>query len=412
VEGTIKYLILMRKIVFIIIICMVSFGTFGQEPTKWRGPDANGIYPDQGLLKQWPEDGPELLWIFDQMGEGFSSPAIAGGYIYIPSMMDKTGYMFKLTMEGQLVWSVEYGPEFFESYPGSRASATVVGERLYFLSGRGKLVCMQTRDGSILWSKHLVNDLNGVLNRYGFNETVVVDGDKLYCTPGGDAQSVVALNRFSGELLWRADGMHDKAAYCTPLLIQLPARKLLVTHTESYILGIDSDDGTLLWTFHWPNRRLEHQNTPLFFEGSLFCFSGYGKGAVMLSLNADGSSVQEKWISEAFDNRMGGAVLIDGYIYGCGHTNRHWQCLDWETGKQMYMSAELTMGVVIAADGLLYCYDERGELALVKPNPLNFEIISRTAVTNGTGQQWAHPVMHNGILYISRGTSLMAYQMR
>src|SRR5690606_27665120 len=152
-----------------------------------------------------------------------------------------TGYMFKLTMNGELVWKTEYGPEFYESYPGSRATPTIADNLLYFLSGRGRLVCLNTHDGSLVWSTHLVDDLNGELNRYGFNETVVADGNKLYCTPGGRSKSVVALNRFTGEVIWEAEGMGDKAAYCTPLIIDLPARKLLVTHTESNILGIDTN---------------------------------------------------------------------------------------------------------------------------------------------------------------------------
>lgn len=157
----------MRKIALATFIFIFLVEVSGQEPTRWRGPDANGIYPDRGLLKQWPETGPEMLWKFEQMGEGFSSPAISGGYIYIPTMMDKTGYMYKLTMDGELVWRVEYGEEFLESYPGSRATATLVGDRLYFLSGRGNLLCMSAKDGSVFWTKHVVNDLNGILNRYG-----------------------------------------------------------------------------------------------------------------------------------------------------------------------------------------------------------------------------------------------------
>ncbi len=402
----------MRIIVLAIVIFILSPELLCQEVTKWRGPYANGIYPDKNLLDKWPENGPKLLWKFGEMDKGYSSPAISGGYIYIASMIDKMGNLFKLDMNGKQIWKIEYGPEFHESYPGSRATATIVGDRLYFLSGRGKLVCLNTKDGSLIWTKHLVDDLNGVMNRYGFNETIVVDGDKLYCTPGGKSQSVVALNRFSGEIIWRADGKGDKAAYCTPLIIDLPARKLLVTHTESYILGIDTGNGDLLWAHPWPNLRLEHQNTPLYYKGNIFCFSGYGKGSVMLSLSEDGTSVREKWLNEKFDNRMGGAVLIDGYIYGCGHNTRYWQCIDWETGKLMYESKELTMGVVIFADGMLYCSDEKGVLALVEPDPSGFNIVSRTVIKDGSGPLWAHPVIHHGILYVSRGNSLMAYEIK
>jgi len=262
------------------------------------------------------------------------------------------------------------------------------------------------------WTKHLVDDLAGQLNRYGFNESVVVDGDILYCTPGGESQSVAALNRFTGEVVWKAPGKGGMAAYCTPRLIQYPQRKLLVTHTESAILGIDTRDGSLLWSFDWPNQRLEHQNTPLLHNNELFCFSGYGKGAVMLSLSDNGSSVTEKWVNPKFDNRMGGAVRIAGYIYGSGHNNRYWQCLDWETGKEMFSCRELTMGVVIAADGMMYCYDENGVLALVKPDHQKFNIVSRMNITSGTGSQWSHPVIHQGVLYISRGSTLMAYDIK
>ncbi len=403
----------MRNVALTIVILFALITELsGQQATRWRGPDANGIYPDRGLLSSWPDGGPTMLWKFERMDKGYSSPAFSDGHIYIASMLDKTGYLYKLDMNGKQIWRVEYGPEFYESYPGARGTATIAGDHLYYLSGRGKLVCLNTDDGSLRWTRHLVSDLNGVMNRYGFNETVVVDGDKLYCTPGGNSQSVAALNRFTGETIWVAEGKGDKPAYCTPLMIDLPDRKLLVTHTESYILGIDRSNGRLLWAHHWPNQRLEHQNTPLYYKGNIFCFSGYGKGAVMLSLSEDGASVKEKWQNQKFDNRMGGAVLIDGYIYGCGHNSRSWQCLDWESGKLMYESRELALGVVIFADGLLYCSDEKGVLALVRPDPSGFNIVSRTLINDGTGPLWAHPVIHKGILYLSRGNALMAYDIR
>ncbi len=403
----------MRYGILIFLFLGISlFASYGQQPTRWRGPGSNGIYPETGLLKEWPKEGLKLLWSFNEMGMGFTSPAIQEGFIYLASMLGETGYLFKLTMEGKLVWEKSYGQEFYEQYPGARSTATVVGNHLYLLSGRGELVCMKTADGALVWSKHLVDDLGGQLNRYGFNESVVVDGDIVYCTPGGKSQSVAALNRFTGQVIWNAPGKGDKAAYCTPLLIRYPSRTLLVTHTESHILGIDIKNGALLWSYEWPNRMLEHQNTPLYSDNQLFCFSGYGKGSVMLTLSNNGSAVEKKWENPKFDNRMGGAVLVNGNIYGAGHNNRYWQCLDWESGKELYNSKELTMGVVIVADSMLYIYDESGVLALVKPDSEKLNIVSRMKITLGTGTQWAHPVIHNGILYVARGTTLMAYNLK
>lgn len=403
----------MKKITFIVITFLLSFMLLsGQQPTTWRGPNSDGIYPDRGLLKKWPETGLKLLWTYDGMDQGFTSPAIYDGHIYMASMMEETGHLFKLTTDGKLVWKKPYGEEFHERYPGARSTATVAGDYVYLLSGRGKLLCMKTSNGDLVWTKHLVDDLGGTLNRYGFNESVVVDGDIVYCTPGGENQSVVALNRFTGDLVWKAAGTGDLHSYCTPLLIRYPSRTLLVTHTERRILGIDTKDGKVLWTHEWINRMLEHQNTPLYKDNSLFCFSGYGKGAVMLKLSDDGSKAEEKWVSTKFDNRMGGSVVYNGYIYGAGQNNRYWQCLDWETGEEMYSSRDLTMGVVIAADDMLYCYDESGTLALVKPDHTKFNIVSQMKITMGTGSQWAHPVINNGILYIARGSTLMAYDLR
>ncbi len=403
----------MRHPISLFLILFIALSSLnGQQPTQWRGPSANGIYPDTGLLQEWPQEGLQLLWAFSEMGEGFSSPAIQGGFIYLASMIEQTGYLFKLTMEGKLVWKKAYGPEFTERYPGSRSTVTVVGDLLYLLSGRGRLVCMKSSDGSLVWAKHLVDDLGGALNEYGFNESVVVDGDIVYCTPGGKEQSVVALQRFTGDVVWRAPGNGDKASYGTPLLIRYPSRTLLVAHTEKRIVGIDTRNGALLWEYEWPNKMLEHQNTPIYSKNQLFCFSGYGKGSVMFTLSEEGGKAVKKWENPKFDCRMGGAVLWKGVIYGSGHTNRSWQCLDWETGRELFNSTELTMGVVIAADKMLYMYDEKGVLALAKPLSEGFSIVSRMKITLGSGSQWSHPVIHKGILYIARGNSLMAYNLK
>lgn len=403
----------MRKAVLILSLTLtITFSVSAQESTRWRGASSDGIYPDKGLLKVWPEKGPEMLWSFEQLGEGYASPSFYDGYIYIPTMLEDKGYMFKLTMSGKEVWRKFYGIEFTRSYPGTRSSATIAGDLLYMLSGNGKLVCMNTKDGSIRWSKELTKDFDGVINRYGYNETIVVEGDRLYTTPGGKTHNVVALNRFTGDIIWASPGREEKAAYCTPKIIKLATRSILVTHTESHILGIDTRDGKLLWSYPWANLRLEHQNTPLYKDGQLFCLSGYGMGAVMLNLSPDGTSVTRKWFSQSFDNRMGAAVLVNGYLYGSGHNDPSWQCYNWVTGEKMYSSKELFMGPVISAEGLLYCCSEKGEIALVKPDPSGFRIISKMTLQRGSGPHWAHPVIHEGILYIPRGRALTAYNIK
>ena len=158
-----------------LITCAI---VLSQEPTKWRGPEGNGIYPEKGLLKVWPQNGPEILWAYEELSEGHSSPVIYGGSIYIPSMISGTGYIFKLSMDGKLIWKAPYGTEFTESYPGSRATVTIAGDLLYMLSGTGKLACMNVSDGKIRWSKDLFKDFDGINIKWGLNETVLVEDRK------------------------------------------------------------------------------------------------------------------------------------------------------------------------------------------------------------------------------------------
>lgn len=237
-------------------------------------------------------------------------------------------------------------------------------------------------------------------------------GDKLICTPGGKVHNIVALNKNNGDLIWTSKGLGEISAYCSPLLIEIGGRNLLVTHTQDNILGIDADSGKLLWNHGHPNRYSVHPNTPLYHDGQVFCFSGYGKGGVMLKLNADGSQVTKMWYSDTMDSRMGGAVYINGYLYGSGDSNREWQCIDWKTGKLIYESKEVGNGVVIAAEGLLYAYSQRGELALIKPGGDSFTILNNIKISSGSGQHWAHPVINAGRLFVRHGNALIAYKIR
>ncbi len=401
-----------KKISLFIVLVMAVMTLFSQEVTHWRGPLANGTYPEKGLLKVWPSDGPVLLWSFDELGQGHSSATVTADAVYIPTMLDGKGYIFKLTRDGKQVWKVAYGDEFVESFPGSRSSVTVAGDLIYMLSGYGKLVCLRAADGKEVWTASLLKDYDGNNITWGVTETVVVDGDRIYCTPGGKVNNVIALDRFTGKLLWSSTGKGELSAYCTPLLVTLPQRRILVTHTQASIIGIDLADGKMLWSYPHPNQWSVHPNTPLYNDGMLFCYSGYGQGGVMLKLEDGGANVSRVWSSASLDPRLGGAVAVNGYIYGSGDNNRAWQCLDWKTGEKKYESTEIAKGDVIYADGMLYCYSERGELALVPATPEGFNPVSRTRITRGSEQHWAIPVIHDGVLYIHHGTSLMAFKIR
>jgi outer membrane protein assembly factor BamB len=402
----------MNRLVIIALLISGLAVSQAQEPTRWRGPSGNGIYPETGLLKQWPAEGPEIAWTYDQLGQGHASVVVAHDFVYTTGMIEGTGYLFKFDIKGNLVYKKPYGPEFTESWYGTRGSPVVVEDKIYLVSGHGKLVCLDNSYGNILWSKELFKDFDGQNITWGMNETPVVDGDIIYVTPGGRNNNVVALNRHSGKLVWSSKGEGELSAYCTPLLFEHNGRKILALHTQYHLIGLDARTGKMLWSKRQPNEWSVHANTPIYHNGALFYFSGYGQGGGILKISEDGSSVTESWFKASMDSRMGGAVLVDGYLYSSGDNYREWRCVEWESGKEMYVSDTVAKGAVISAEGMLYCYSERGELALVKATPSGFDLVSKTHVAFGSEQHWAHPMIHKGVLYVRHGRALIAYDIK
>jgi len=407
----------MNKFISVVVVFMtISSFCLAQEiqPTKWRGINGNGIYPDKNLLNSWPENGPEIIWNIDFVGVGHSSPAFANSKIYVTGMTgEDDGTLFVLSEKGELLKQVNYGKEWSDNYPGVRSSPTVVGNLIYLYSSQGDFVCLdESKDYAVVWKLNVFKDFDGVNNKWGVTETPVVEDDKIYISPGGKTDNVVALNRFTGEKIWSCAGKGNPSAYCTPLLIDLPDRKILVTMMSDNVLGIDRESGKLLWAHSNPNKYSVHANTPLFKDGKLFYSSGYGKGSGQLKISDDGSEIKELWYIEDMDNRMGGLVLIDGYIYSSGQNNREWKAINWENGETSFSNKDIFKGVVIAADNKLFIYSQRGELALVNVNPEKFDLVSQTKVTHGSAQHWAHPVIHNGVLYVRHGEALVAYKIK
>jgi outer membrane protein assembly factor BamB len=336
---------------------------------------------------------------------------VANGFVYTSGMINGTGFIFKFDLEGNLIYKKPYGPEFNTSYAGTRGTPVIVGNTIYAVSGAGTVVCLNEEDGKMIWSKDLTREFDGKVITWGLNETPVIDGDVIYATPGGKKNNVVALNRHTGDFIWSSSGSGDLSAYSTPLLFEHNGRKILVTHTASHLIGMDALTGKLLWSQKQPNDYSVHANTPIYHNGMLFYFSGYGQGGGILKINSDGSSVSTAWKHKALDSRMGGVVLVDGYLYGSGDKYRQWHCLEWESGKEMYTSSAIAKGAVIYADGMLYCYSERGELALVKADPSGFNVVSQTIVTKGSEQHWAHPSLYDGVLYVRHGNAIIAYKV-
>ena len=403
----------MRKLYFTILISTVIISVNAQEIIQWRGSNRDGIYTETGLLNKWPAAGPKLLWHYDGLGDGHTSAAVTKTRIFLTGMTDGNGYVYSFDLNGKLLWKKEYGKEWAESHNGVRSTPLIIDDKLYLESGYGKLFCMNSSNGATIWSVDLVKEYGARNIEWGFTENLLSVGNVLYCTPGGVDASVVALDRNTGKMIWKAKGIDEKSAYCSPMLVKLKSRNVLVTFLERSICGFDANKGELLWKFEHTIRPDVHPNTPIYKDGLLFCTTGYGKGSVMLKLSADGSSVSEVWRHERLDPKIGGVVLLNGKIYGTGDRNRFLFCLDWLTGKEIFSVRDLTLAPanIIANNGLIYTYAETGKVSLLEPKPDGVNVISSFDVPFGTMTHWAHLVINDKRLYVRHGTSLMVYDI-
>ena len=387
----------------------ISLGA--QDVAQWRGPQRTGIYNEKGLLRQWPESGPKMIWHFDELGEGHTSAAVTSSGVYTTGMLNGTGYVFAIDLKGKLLWKKEYGPEWTENHYGVRSTPLVIKDRLYLMSSFGKLICMNTANGQTIWSIDTFKEFGGRNITWGVTENLLYDGNILYCSPGGRDATIIAVDRTNGKLIWKSRGKDEKSAYCSPLLIQLPSRKLLVTRMEGSIQGFDATTGKFLWSFDFNMDPYVHPNVPVYIDGYLYCTSGYGLGGVMLKLAADGAGVTEVWRNSRLDPKIGGVVVLNGTIYGGGDRNRRFFGVDWKTGRELFALNQLAPANVIANDGLLYIYSENGKVTLAEPEADGLKIISTFTVPLGTGTHWAHLVINNRKLYLRHGNSLMVYDI-
>ena len=406
---------MMKKLLFFwFLVVVLPDYAYGQI-LQWRGPDRDGIYSETGLLKKWPANGPDLLWSFEGLGSGHGSVGIGKDKLFILGLTGKEGILYAFDFSGKLLWKRNYGREWDVNYIGPRSTPVVIDNRVYFESGHGTVYCYSADKGEKLWSVDLLKRFDATNIEWGMAESLLISGDILYCTPGGKVHNIAALNRFTGETVWTSPGNRQPAAYCSPVLVRHNKTNLLVTMTSESVIGIDALTGQFYWQVPQFQRHKIHANTPIYSNGMIFCSSEDDKndsGLLALKLSNDGKSVTIAWRNVDFKNLMGGIIVTGGHIYGSVYRRGSWSCLSIEDGRTLYSSRALGDGNIVMADGLFYCYSEKGEMALVSASPASFDIISKFQITMGTDPHWSHPVIYRGVLYLRHGDALMAYDIK
>ncbi|RQW04080.1 alcohol dehydrogenase, partial [candidate division KSB1 bacterium] len=347
----------MKFIFYTVLLFFSSSLLFAADWPQFRGPNRNGISPETGLLKSWPEGGPAKIWSISGIGTGWGSAAIVDNAIYIAGDIDKVETVTALHLDGKVKWKTTVSEYWGKSYPDARTTPTIDGDRLYVNSGRGNVACLNVKDGKIIWQVQTVKEFGGEYHSWGIAESPLIVGDLVIATPGGKEASVVALDKKSGKTVWTSFGLSDRGSYCSPILVEYGGKKIIATMLEKHFSGIDASDGKVLWkdAFEEYQKGKEiNPVSPVHIDGMIYTTSGYDDGGALYVLAKDGTSVTRKWVDTALDVHIGGVVALDGVIYGAsweGNRDGSWVALDWNSGAVLWTHKWINKGAIISADG-------------------------------------------------------------
>ncbi len=406
------------------VIIVILFLAITQATTaQWRGPARDGQFPETGLLKTWPEEGPELLFKLSGIGEGFSSAVEHNGNIYVTGKIDTLDYISSISPDGKINWQVPYGRSWLKSFSNSRSTPYLENMRAYLLSGTGRLVCIDAVQGKEIWSVDVDKDYEADWHRWGLAESILVVDDLVICCPAGKKTTMVAFNKISGELAWKTESIGGQRSYVSPVLYEYNNIRQILGMTSKDVYGVDPGTGEIVWTYPYYLQGEKHEEdgaiitiTPLWHEDEIFLTAGYNFPGVMLKLSEDGKTVKEKWRNITLDNHHGHLVRVGDHIYGANwydNRNGKWVCLDWKTGEVMWVEGWHTKGSIISAENMLYIYEEKsGNVGLLKADPDEFLLSGTFQITEGEGPHWSHPSIYNGKLMIRHGDIIFAYNIK
>jgi outer membrane protein assembly factor BamB len=394
---------------------------------QWQGPHRTAVSNESGLLKTWPKKGPPLVWKVTELGGGDSAPSIAAGRIYGMSNRGNEEVVWALSeMNGDTVWASPIGPAFKQGMPQSKegpgCTPTVDGERLYVLGLGGDLACLRVQDGKIIWQRSLTRDFGGIVPRWSYRESPLIDGDKVVCTPGGKGATIVALDKLTGKTIWQS-AVPDSpgAAYSSVIAFTFNGQRQYAQLTQKALIGVAASDGKFLWRYDQAASRSGiNCSTPVYDNGYVFAASAYGTGGglVRLSSSGGGTTAKEVYFTKKMQNHHGGMILLDGCLYGAngGNEGGFLICLDFLTGKVLWDQRDkrgVAKGSIALADGRFYYRLENGTVLLIEPSSKQYLERGRFEQPDRTSlPAWSHPVIANGKLYLRDQGTLFCYDIK
>lgn len=407
------------------LIVTASLSSPAKDWAQWRGPNRDGLSTETGLLAEWLKDGPKLLWQVRDIGAGYSTPSIVGDRIYLLSN-EGLSNEFALALsarDGSRLWSAPLGkvgnPKQNPNYPAARSTPTVEGDVLYALGSDGDLVCLEQAKGRERWRKNLRSDFGGKPGEWAYSESPLIDGDALVCTPGGSNATVVALNKKSGEVIWKcAVPGGDEAAYASAIVVQDGGVKQYVQLLQKGLVGVEAKNGKFLWRYAKAVSRYgANVPSPYASDGAIYtAAAGTGGGAVQLVAKDGAIEPQELYFQAKLPAVIGSVVKVGDYIFGTGAQTM--QCFEFKTGNIKWEERALGPAAMLVADGRLYVHSESGDVALVEPSPEayrekgHFTPPDLPGRSNPMEKAWSYPVLADGRLYIRDKNLLYCYDVK
>jgi outer membrane protein assembly factor BamB len=413
---------MIRRSLLLVALALGLCSLAGADWPQWRGPERNGISQETGLLQEWPKEGPKLVWQVKDIGLGYSTPAVVGERLYLISNqgMDNEYVQALSTADGKHVWQTKIGkvgPNEGPQYPGARSTPTVEGELLYALGSDGDLVCLEIASGKPRWQKSLRSDFGGQPGKWAYAESPLVDGDVLVVTPGGADATIVALNKATGEPIWKsAIPGGDQAAYASAIAIEVDGVKQYVQFLQNGVVGVDAKTGNLLWRYDGTAKG-SPANIPSPVADAAFVYTGTnrGGGGLVKLKSAQGKfDAEQVYFGAKLPTSIGGAVKVGEHLYGTN--GQGMLCVDFATGDVKWQERGVGAGSLCFADGRLYVHGEKGDVALVEPTPEAYREKGKFTPPgqpgNRKGEAWAYPVVANGKLYIHDFGVLWCYDVK
>ncbi len=387
---------------------------------QFRGPNRDDVSKETGLLKSWPKNGPPLLWKVDKLGDGYSSVAVAGEHIFTIGNKDRKSHLLCLSRkDGKQQWTAEVG----QAGGDLGCTPTVDGDRVYALGQYGDLVCVGVGKGDVIWRKNLIKDFKGSHGGWRYTESPLIDGDHLICTPGARDAMLVALDKKTGDVVWKCktDLQQVTAGYSSVVIANVGGIKMYVQLAGGGIIGVDARTGKQLWKNERQRGNTANIPTPVVLGDKIFYSVGYrdhsNSGGSLLSLTVEDGEVKvkEDYFNKALVNKHGGIVVVDGKVYGDTDDGGGPFCADVKTGEVIWKKKGRSEGggsaSVTYADGRLYFLYQNGVMVLVEAGGKEYKEVGSFKVSGG-GNAWAHPVVVGGKLYLRRGDVLACYDVK